>query len=109
MPKLITETELADWFRQSVLTIRRVRTVNPERHPPFKKLGSSVRYDPDEVQKWLDSHTVNAMDTPAPAPISTPEKKRPKAGPISHPQQKRHPGRPKKAETVKAAKNAGAD
>lgn len=94
MAKLITENELADWFRQSVFTVRRVRTVNPERHPPYRKIGSSVRYDVDEVQRWLDSHTVNAMDAPVPAPVHTPKEKRP------------GPGRPPKAETVRKTKNA---
>ncbi len=107
MAKLITEIELAEWFVQSVLTIRRTRTTSPERHPPFVKIGSSVRYDPAEVQKWLDSRTVNAMDAPATALVPTPKEKRPKAVPISHPREKRRPGRPTKAETIKAAKNAG--
>ena len=102
MGKLIRELELADWFKQSILTIRRNRTAAPHRHPPYKKVGKSVLYDVDEVQRWLDAHTVNAMDAPAPGPtpVSTPKDKRPKAVPISHPQQKRHPGRPEKAETV---------
>jgi predicted DNA-binding transcriptional regulator AlpA len=107
MAKLITETELAEWFVQSVLTIRRVRTTNPERHPPFIRIGSSVRYDVDEVKRWLDSKTVNAMDAPAPAPVPTPKDKRPKAAPISHPREKRRPGRPPKTETVRKTKNAG--
>jgi hypothetical protein len=68
-----------------------------------------VRYNVDEVQRWLDSKTVNAMDAPAPDPVSTPKEKRSKAAsaPPPSPSQKRHRGRPSKAETVKATKNAG--
>ena len=107
MEKLWDETDLAEFLKQSVLTVRRVRTTNPERHPPYIRIGSSVRYDPGEVKRWLDSRTVNAMDAPTPAPVSASKEKRPKAVPISHTREKRRSGRPTKAETIKAAKNAG--
>ena len=93
MGKLINEFELADWFGVSVLTLRRTRCCNPERHPPYKKLGSSVRYDPEEVQRWIDSKTVNGQDTPkTPSPASSPKQT--------------HRGAPTKIERVKKARNA---
>lgn len=93
MSKLIKEFELADWLRQSISTVRRNRTAAPHRHPPYKKVGSSVLYDVDEVQRWIDSKTVNGLDTPSPS-----------SGPSEHPS--RHRGRPSKSETVRKTKNA---
>ncbi len=93
MEKLWTESELAEYLRQSTLTIRRNRTAAPHRHPPFRKVGASVRYVPSEVQRWLDSRTVNSLDTPAQTDSShTPA---------------RHSGRPKKEESVRKTRNAG--
>ncbi len=93
MSKLIKEFELADWLRQSISTIRRNRTAAPHRHPPYKKVGSSVLYDIDEVQRWIDSKTVNGLDTPSSS-----------SGSLENPV--RHRGRPNKAETVRKTKNA---
>ena len=106
MEKLWDETDLAEFLKQSVLTVRRVRTTAPSRHPPYIRIGSSVRYDPGEVKRWLGSRTVNAMDAPAPAPVSAPKEKRPKTASAPPPSQKRGRGRPSKAETVKTTKNA---
>ncbi|AIA30174.1 hypothetical protein [Leptospirillum ferriphilum] len=99
MGKLIKELELADWFRQSILTVRRNRTAAPHRHPPYKKVGSSVLYDVDEVQRWLDAQTVNGPKTESVKNDSikaTIPKKDGRPG----------PGRPPKAETVRKSKNA---
>ncbi len=97
MGKLIKELELADWFRQSITTIRRNRTAAPQRHPPYKKVGASVLYDVDEVQRWLDAQTVNGLDTPRRSKTST-------TSPDL--EATRHKGRPPKAETVHKSKNA---
>ena len=94
MSKLIDEIELASWFKQSVTTIRRNRTAAPHRHPPFKKIGASCRYDPVEVQRWLDAQTVNG---PKNEPGKNDSMKDGRPG----------PGRPPKAETVRKTKNAG--
>ena len=102
MSKLINEIQLAEWFAQSVFTVRRTRTANPERHPPFIRIGSSVRYDVSEVQKWLDSRTVNGLETPSLSSDSSDHSVRSES-----PKEKRPgPGRPKKAETVRKTKNA---
>lgn len=92
MEKLWTEKELAAYIVQSVLTIRRNRTAAPHRHPPFKKFGSSVRYDPAEVREWLASQTVNGGGAPE---TKNAKEKRPL------------PGRPPKTETIRKNKNAG--
>jgi|AADL01.1.fsa_nt_gi predicted DNA-binding transcriptional regulator AlpA len=94
MSKLLNEFELAHWLGLSVMTLRRTRSANPERHPPFLKINSSVRYDPAEVQKWLDSKTVNSLDDPSPPDKAKPTKQTQR-------------GAPTKAERVKKAKNAG--
>lgn len=48
---LLNEKELAATLGLSVATIQkwRIRGAGPK----FKKLGVSVRYDPDDVQAWL--------------------------------------------------------
>lgn len=99
MSKLITEIELAAWFEQSVTTVRRNRTAAPERHPPFIKIGSSVRYDPAVVQEWLDSRIMNGLDaTIRPQTSASVSRDTEKAH--------RHPGRPNKAESFRKTKNA---
>lgn len=54
-------------------------------------------YDVDEVQRWLNAQTINGLDAPGRSKTSAtpPDLETP-----------RHRGRPKKEETVKAAKNA---
>ncbi len=106
MAKLITETELADWFQQSVLTVRRVRTVNPERHPPFIKIGSSVRYDPTEVVAWLKSRTINSLETPDQSVSPKPKATSPEDVKTPKKEKRPGPGRPSKVETIRKRKNA---
>ncbi|WP_295389102.1 helix-turn-helix domain-containing protein [uncultured Thiodictyon sp.] len=39
--------------------------------PPFVKIGSAVRYDPAQVDAWLDEHTrTNTGPSAGPAPAS---------------------------------------
>ncbi|WP_295586882.1 helix-turn-helix domain-containing protein [uncultured Lamprocystis sp.] len=39
--------------------------------PPYFKLGSAVRYDPVQVDSWLDEHTrVDTGPSAGPAPAS---------------------------------------
>ena len=102
MSKLIDEIELASWFKQSVMTIRRNRTAAPHRHPPFKKIGASCRYDPVEVQRWLDAQTVNG-------PKNEPEKNNPIKATNPNKNKGPGPGRPPKSETVRKSKNAGSN
>jgi len=69
MAKLIDEKELAEFLCLSVLTLRRTRCCNLDRHPPFLKIGSAVRYDPAVVVQWLKTREMNGMN----APLNSPE------------------------------------
>lgn len=93
MEKLWTEKDLADYLQQSTLTVRRNRTAAPHRHPPYLKVGSSCRYDPEEVKRWLDAQTINRQDDST-APV--------KAAPAKQ----THRGAPTKAERIAKAKHA---
>lgn len=101
--KLLNECEVAAWLGLSVLTLRRTRTANPERHPPFKKIGASVRYDQDEVRRWIDSKTVNGRDV-FENKIESHQKQT--ANFLEKKEKRPHPGRPSKSEIVRAGKNA---
>ena len=107
MGKLIKELALAAWFSQSIFTIRRNRTAAPHRHPPYKKVGSSVLYDVDEVQKWLESRTINGLETPVQSVSPQPKAVRPEDVKTPKKEKRPGPGRPPKAETVRKSKNAG--
>jgi len=74
MEKLWTEVELAEYLRQSVLTVRRNRTAAPHRHPPFIKIGSSCRYDPVAVRRWLEKQTVNELEGAPPDQAPSPDR-----------------------------------
>lgn len=50
---LLTETEVADYLHVSVATLRKWRLTS--RGPLFLKLGSLVRYRPEDVESWLSS------------------------------------------------------
>lgn len=51
MNKLITEKELMEKLKLSRSSIVRLR----KEGLPFKKINRSVRYDEEEVQKWLEN------------------------------------------------------
>jgi predicted DNA-binding transcriptional regulator AlpA len=48
---LLTEKDLAKYLRVSAITLRKWRWKNEG--PKFLKLGSSVRYHPDDVAAYL--------------------------------------------------------
>ena len=92
MEKLLTEIELADFLKVSVLTVRRNRSAAPHRLPSHVKFGSSVRYRLSTVLDWIEEHEVgrgipNQMSQSIEG--ETPKKEK-RAG----------PGRPTKAKTV---------
>ena len=90
--KLLTEFELAVFLALSVATVRRNRSVAPHRLPPWVKFGSSVRWRMETVQKWLTAHEVGHESF--------------NLSPESDVAKVVRRGRPSKAETVRAAKNA---
>ncbi len=51
MPNLLTEEQVAKQLSVSVASLRRWRLLN--RGPKFLKVGSLVRYRPDDVERWL--------------------------------------------------------
>ena len=51
MSKLLTEDEVARQLRVSVASLRRWRL--ERRGPQFIKVGSLVRYRPEEIEAWL--------------------------------------------------------
>ncbi len=42
-------------------TERHVRRLVHERRIPFIKVGRLVRFDPDEIDRWLDDHHTEAV------------------------------------------------
>ena len=40
------------------VSVRFVRRLVHERRVPFLKIGKFIRFDPDEIDSWLDSHRV---------------------------------------------------
>jgi predicted DNA-binding transcriptional regulator AlpA len=48
---LLTDREVSTMLGVSVATVRRWRLFRTG--PPYIKIGSSVRYRPDEVTRWL--------------------------------------------------------
>ena len=94
--KLLTEFELAAYLALSVSTIRRNRSTAPHRLPPWVKIGSSVRWRMETIQKWLMAHEVGHA-TPKTSNLL----------PGSEVTKVIRRGRPSKAETVRTAKNAG--
>jgi excisionase family DNA binding protein len=40
------------------VSVRFVRRLVHERRIPFLKIGKFIRFDPDEIDSWLDSHRV---------------------------------------------------
>ena len=55
---LITEQELCDWLRVSRSTIHNLR----KRDLPFLKILNCVRYNIEDVQKWLENHQGSLED-----------------------------------------------
>jgi excisionase family DNA binding protein len=56
MQSLLSEKELAPLLGVSLAALRRWRL--EDRGPAFLKLGSAVRYRPEDVQQWIASRPV---------------------------------------------------
>ena len=60
--------------------VRHIRRLVHERRIPFIKWGHLIRFDPDEVNAWLNSHRFVGGPKPtatAPAPIRSLPRRRP--------------------------------
>ncbi len=52
---LLSIEQLADWLG---VTDRFIRRLVAERRIPFLKIGKFIRFDPIEIEPWLDSQRV---------------------------------------------------
>jgi excisionase family DNA binding protein len=52
LPQLLTIDQLADRLGVS---IRHIRRLIAEKRVPYLKVGWLVRFDPNEIARWLDS------------------------------------------------------
>lgn len=52
---LLSIEQLADWLG---VTDRFIRRLVAERRVPFLKIGRFIRFDPAEIEHWLDSQRV---------------------------------------------------
>jgi excisionase family DNA binding protein len=62
--KLLDYQELSTWLNDSVRHLRRL--VN-ERRIPYVKVGHFVRFDPEQVRRWLEDNANAAITMPVPA------------------------------------------
>jgi hypothetical protein len=53
LAELLTEYDVARIRKQSVATVRRDRLL--KKGPKYLKIGSAVRYRPEDVSAWLES------------------------------------------------------
>lgn len=63
--RLLSTKQLAAMIGISVSTVERWRSLGNDQLPPHIKLSSgAIRYNPHEVQFWLDSKTQKASIQP---------------------------------------------
>lgn len=55
LPHLLTIAQLADHLGTGV---RHVRRLVAEQRVPYVKVGRFVRFDPGEIDRWLDNYRV---------------------------------------------------
>jgi predicted DNA-binding transcriptional regulator AlpA len=56
--RLLNERQVADSCAISVLTLRKRRTEG--RGPRYVKIGTLVRYRPEDVDAWIESHEAQS-------------------------------------------------
>jgi excisionase family DNA binding protein len=44
------------------VTVRFVRRLVAERRIPYVKVGKFVRFDPVEVERWIDEHRIGQLE-----------------------------------------------
>lgn len=67
MNTLLTEEDVAKQLNVSVATLRRWRL--ERRGPQFIKVGSLVRYRPEELEAWLAALPTGGMSAAARRPL----------------------------------------
>ncbi len=65
---LMTETEVSKQLNVSLASLRRWRLLN--RGPAFLKVGSLVRYRPEDLEAWLISRPTGGSRAATPATSS---------------------------------------
>jgi hypothetical protein len=60
--KLLKEQAVSEILNISLPTLRRFRTLGEG--PPYKKIGASVRYDPEELSCYLRDSTCVPLADP---------------------------------------------
>ena len=59
MKELLTEQDVAKQLRVSLAALRRWRF--EKRGPKFIKVGSLVRYRPEEIEEWLNCQPIGGF------------------------------------------------
>jgi excisionase family DNA binding protein len=68
MPHLMTIDQLVERLGTST---RHIRRLIAERRIPYLKVGKLVRFDPDEINQWLDDSRVALRPPPSVARVTT--------------------------------------
>jgi len=56
---LLTTKQLADYLQLSVATLEKQRSLTPNSHPPYIKMGRAIRYKVIDVRAWLNNHNTS--------------------------------------------------
>jgi excisionase family DNA binding protein len=62
LPILVNIDLVADHLGVSV---RHIRRLIDERRIPFVKVGKFVRFDVDEIARWVDEHRTDVLEPPS--------------------------------------------
>lgn len=73
LPRLLTIEQLGEQLGTST---RHIRRLVAERRIPYLKVGKLVRFDPDDINRWLDDSRVGLQ----PANVARPSRFRPVEG-----------------------------
>lgn len=65
LPRLLNVAEVADLLG---VNVRHVRRLIHERRIPFIKWGHLIRFDPDEITRWIDHHRHGLAAPARPSP-----------------------------------------
>lgn len=57
MPRMMSESEVADWLKLAPETLRTWRARG--KGPAYSKLGDAVRYSEDDVKSYLEANRVD--------------------------------------------------
>jgi len=58
--ELIKEVDFAKMIKKSAVTLRRYRKEG--KVPNYKRIGKSIRYDIEDVKKWIERRNVRTYN-----------------------------------------------